>query len=218
MLLRGLLLILLPGLRQTPLNRNKLKVPRFFCAYFSGTMNKKQNLKFKKMKKLLFLSIVVFATIFSAQKAEAQNKLEAPSYIEAFYFAGDFNEAKYSGSYGFGFQANISDFNLGFSYRMRFNYGLGFISAAEGLTFDLGPQYTLCFTENFHLNIPLYVSMSLLGGIGGEEEQTAWGFNATPALQYHIGKVILKAGPTVSLSFNGGDPSYGFIAGLGFGF
>ncbi len=168
------------------------------------------------MKKILFLSTIVLATIFSGQKAAAQNKLEAPSYVEAFYFAGDFEEAKYSGSYGFGFQAS-SNINLGLSFRARFNYGLGIVSAAEGLTFDLGPQYTLCFTKNFHLNIPVHVSFSMLGGIG-EEEKTDWGFNATPALQYQIGRVLLKAGPTVALSFSGGDPSYGFIAGLGFGF
>ncbi|MBE6195538.1 MAG: hypothetical protein E7137_00400 [Rikenellaceae bacterium] len=169
------------------------------------------------MKKFLFLSTIVLATIFSGQKAEAQNKLEAPTYVEAFYFAGDFEEAKYSGSYGFGFQAS-SNINLGFSFRMRFNYGLGIVSAAEGLTFDLGPQYTLCFTENFHLNIPLHVSIGLLGAGSTGEQTTVWGFNATPALQYKIGRVLLKAGPTVALSFSGGDPSFGFIAGLGFAF
>lgn len=169
------------------------------------------------MKKIVLIGIALFATLFSIQKTEAQNKLEAPNYFEAFFMAESFDAVKYSGSYGIGVQATPTDFNLGFSFRMRFNYGLGPSSSAEGLVFDLGPQYTLCFTENFHLNIPIHVSLGLLGaGSVNVEQKTAWGFNTTPALQYQIGRVLLKAGPTFSLPFSGGDGSFGFIAGLGF--
>lgn len=169
------------------------------------------------MKKFLILFVALFATFFSISKAEAQNRISAPNSVEAFFMAEDFDHIKYSGSYGVGGSAILTDFNLGFSFRMRFNYGFAPISEAEGLIFDVGPLYTLCFTENFSLAIPLHISLGILGS-GGEESSTSWGFNTTPAFQYEIGPVLVKAGPTFSAPFSGGDTSFGFIAGLGYCF
>lgn len=170
------------------------------------------------MKKFFILSVALFATFFSISKAEAQNRISAPNSFDVIFMSEDFDAVKYSSSYGIATQVSFSDLNFGFSFRMRFNYGFGFVSEAEGTILDLGPQYTLCFTEDFSLAIPLHISMGVLD-LGNTEGATiSWGFNTTPAFQYEIGPVLVKAGPTFSAPFSGGDTSFGFIAGLGYCF
>uniref|UniRef100_UPI004056B8B4 hypothetical protein n=1 Tax=Alistipes sp. TaxID=1872444 RepID=UPI004056B8B4 len=166
------------------------------------------------MKKILLFSVALFATLFSVSKAEAQDRISAPASIDLIFMSEDFDAVKYSSSYGLAMQAPLTDFNLGLSFRMRFNYGFGIIDEAEGLTFDLGPQYTLCFTEHFSLAIPLHISLGLLG----TDHTTVWGFNTSPAFQVELGPVLVKAGPTFSAAFKGGGTSFGFIAGLGYCF
>ena len=163
------------------------------------------------MKKLLLKSFVTVVVTLFALPSMAQ-KIEGPSYIEAYYSASSFKEPKYSGTYGIGMMVNTR-INLGMSFRARMNYG---IMPGGYFIMDLGPQYTICFTERFHLNIPAHVSM-YIPPVSGKyySPDTLWAFNMTPSFQYMIGKLILKAGVTFDVPFKGGDPTFGFLTGLG---
>lgn len=165
------------------------------------------------MKKVFLSSLVaILATLF-AMPVMAQ-KIQGPTYIEAYYSAASFKEPKYSGTYGIGMQVN-SPINLGMSFRARMNYGI----MEEGyFIMDLGPQYTLCFTKNFQLHIPAHISIGIPPVRYEYSGDTVWAFNMTPAFQYLAGKFIIKAGVTFDVPFKDGDPTFGFITGIGIAF
>ncbi len=172
------------------------------------------------MKKILLLIalFIGFATPHAQTRQNADgNTVHHPFFAVAQYQMGDFDEAKYTSSYGVGLMAtSISHWgaiHVGANANFGINAG---IVDDWGCIVDFGPSVRIDISKSCFINMPVDATC-VVTFPKGEGTQTNWGAKLAPAIHLfasdHFG---IFAGP--QFTFAEGGTSVGMVAGLSFFF
>lgn len=122
-----------------------------------------------------------------------------------------------------------ANYGLDWLVSMKNGFGLSFASDVHigdeysSLRFLLGPSYCYPLTESWFFFSPLYVTYASTSvriynsWLGTTEtiDNDAWGVQLSPSMGFKLNHFTFYAGIPVMLSFEGGDPTFGIIIGIG---
>lgn len=178
-------------------------------------------------QKIMFKKTIIAGVMFLtaamgfAQNNSSEKQFELPGiFLTAQYNVGDTKYMKESGIYGISLVLSSIGTWDKFHVGGNVNYGLnaGLVDP-WGCKIDFGPSVRYDIGERCFINMPVDVSCFVLFPEGSTDTDTSWGMSITPTLYGFFTKNFgIFAGPQLNVGFSGGDPTFGFVAGLAFSF
>lgn len=145
------------------------------------------------------------------------NTVYHPFIGVAQYQMGDFDDPKYTSSYGLGMMVTSISHWGAFHVGANINYGINAgIVDDWGCIIDFGPSVRVDMSKSCFINMPID-AVCVVTFPKGEDTKTDWGAKISPAIHLFANdRIGIFAGPQFTIA--DGGSSVGMVAGLSYSF